>query len=42
MAAIIDLHSKVVLSYKILNTMDTQLVMAALNEALDKYPHPGI
>jgi len=42
MAAIIDWYSKVVLSYKISNTMDTQLVMTALNEALEKYPHPEI
>ena len=42
MAAIIDWHSKAVLSYKISNTMDTQLVMGVLNEALEKYPHPEI
>jgi putative transposase len=42
MAAIIDWHSKAVLSYKISNTMDSQLVMSVLNEALAKYPHPEI
>jgi len=42
MAAIIDWHSKAVLSYKISNTMDAQLVMGVLNEALEKYPHPEI
>jgi putative transposase len=42
MAAIIDWHSKAVLSYKISNTMDTQLVMSVLNDALAKYPHPEI
>ena len=42
MAVIIDWHSKAVLSYKISNTMDTQLVMGVLNEALEKYPHPEI
>jgi len=42
MAAIIDWHSKAVLSYKISNTMDVQLVMSVLNDALAKYPHPEI
>ena len=42
MAAIIDWHSKAVLSYKMSNTMDAQLVMGVLNEALEKYPHPEI
>jgi putative transposase len=42
MAAIIDWHSKAVLSYKISNTMDSQLVMSVLNEALERYPHPEI
>ena len=40
--AIIDWHSKAVLSHKISNTMDTQLVMGVLNEALEKYPHPEV
>ena len=40
MATIIDWHSKAVLSYKISNTMDIQLAIAVLNEALEKYPHP--
>ena len=42
MAAIIDWHSKALLSYKISNTMDSQLVMSVLNDALEKYPHPEI
>jgi len=42
MAAIIDWHSKAVLSHRISNTMDTQLVMSVLNDALAKYPHPEI
>jgi len=42
MAAIIDWHSKAVLSHRISNTMDVQLVMSVLNDALDKYPHPEI
>ena len=42
MAAIIDWHSKAVLSYKMSNTMDAQLVMGVLNEALEKYPHPEL
>jgi putative transposase len=42
MAAIIDWHSKAVLSYKISNTMDSQLVMSVLNDALEKHPHPEI
>jgi putative transposase len=41
-AAIIDWHSKAVLSHKISNTMDNQLVMSVLNEALAKHPHPEI
>jgi len=42
MAAIIDWHSKAVLSHRISDTMDTQLVMSVLNDALAKYPHPEI
>jgi len=42
MAAIIDWHSKAVLSHRISNTMDAQLVMSVLNDALEKYPHPEI
>jgi len=42
MAAIIDWHSKAVLSHRISNTMDNQLVMSVLNDALAKYPHPEI
>jgi len=42
MAAIIDWHSKAILSWKISNTMDTDLVMGVLNEALSKYGKPEI
>ena len=42
MAAIIDWHSKAVLSYRISNTMDSALVMSVLNDALEKHPHPEI
>lgn len=42
MAAIIDWHSKAVLSHSISNTMDSQLVMSVLNDALEKHPHPEI
>ncbi|MBA5249009.1 MAG: transposase family protein, partial [Gammaproteobacteria bacterium] len=40
MAAIIDWHSKAVLAHAISNTMDSQLVMKVLNDALEKHPHP--
>ena len=42
LAAIIDWHSKAVLSWSISNTMDGDLVMGVLNEALRKYNHPEI
>lgn len=42
MAAIIDWYSKAVLSWRISNTMDTDLVMGVLNEALSKYGKPEI
>jgi len=42
LAAIIDWHSKAVLSHKVSNTMDTQLVMDVLNEALSKHGKPKI
>jgi len=42
LAAIIDWYSKAVLSWKISNTMDTELVMGVLNEALTKYGTPEI
>ena len=28
------------LSHRISNTMDSQLVMSVLNDALEKHPHP--
>jgi len=42
LAAIIDWHSKAVLSWNISNTMDISLVMGVLNEALMKYDQPEI
>ena len=42
LAAIIDWHSKAVLTWNISNTMDSDLVMGVLNEALRKYNHPEI
>lgn len=40
LSAIIDWHSKAILSYKLSNTMDTTLVTDTLEEALSKYPAP--
>jgi putative transposase len=42
MAAIIDWHSKAILSYKLSNSMDATLVTDVLKEALDKYNPPKI
>jgi putative transposase len=42
MAAIIDWYSKAILSWRISNTMDTDLVMGVLNEALSTYGKPEI
>jgi putative transposase len=42
LAAIIDWYSKAVLSYRISNTMDTDLVMSVLDEALRVYGKPEI
>ncbi|MCD6172196.1 MAG: IS3 family transposase [Sulfurimonas sp.] len=42
MAAVIDWYSKAVLSWRISNTMDTDLVMGVLNEALALYGKPEI
>jgi putative transposase len=42
MAAIIDWYSKAVLSWRVSNTMDTDLVMSVLNEALMLYGTPEI
>jgi len=42
MAAIIDWYSKAVLSWRISNTMDTNLVMGVLNDALSLYGKPEI
>ena len=42
LAAIIDWYSKAVLSWKISNVMDTDLVMGVLNEALSLYGKPEI
>ena len=42
MAAIIDWHSKKILSWKLSNTMDITLVTGVLKEALALYPKPEI
>ena len=42
MAAVIDWYSKAVLSWKISNCMDTDLVMGVLNKALEMYGKPEI
>ncbi len=42
LAAIIDWHSKAVLSHKISNTMDSALVMDVLDQALSLYGTPEI
>jgi len=42
LAAVIDWYSKAVLSWRISNTMDTELVMSVLNEALTNYGNPEI
>lgn len=42
LAAIIDWHSKAILSYKLFNSMDGSLVTDLLKDALDKYPAPQI
>jgi putative transposase len=42
LAAIIDWHSKAILSYKLSNSMDAILVTDVLNAALEKYPAPLI
>ncbi len=42
LAAIIDWHSKKILSWKLSNTMDILLVTSVLNEALAFYPKPEI
>lgn len=42
LAAIIDWHSKAILSHKISNTMDEDLVVSVLQDALYKYDKPEI
>jgi len=42
LAAIIDWHSKKILSWKLSNTMNNSLVLSVLNEALAFYPKPEI
>jgi len=42
LAAVIDWHSKAILSYKISNSMDATLATDVLEEALSKYPKPKI
>ncbi len=42
LAAVIDWHSRAILSYKISNSLDATLATAVLEEALKKYPKPKI
>ncbi len=42
LAAVIDWHSRAILSYKISNSMDATLATDVLKMALDKYPKPKI
>ena len=42
LAAVIDWHSKAILSHKISNTMDSSLVISVLQDAIDKYGTPEI
>lgn len=42
LAAIIDWHTRAILSYKLSNSMDATLATDVLNEALAKYPKPKI
>ena len=42
LAAIIDWHTRAILSYKLSNSMDATLATDVLNEALSKYPKPKI
>jgi putative transposase len=42
LAAVIDWHSRAILSYKISNSMDVTLVTDVLEDALSKYPKPKI
>jgi len=42
LAAVIDWHSKRILSWKVSTTMDTQLTTSVLNEALAHHPKPKI
>ena len=42
LVAIMDWHSRKVLSWRLSNTMETDFCVAALEEALSKYRHPDI
>jgi len=42
LAAVIDWHSKAILSHKISNTMDSSLVIDVLKDALDRHGKPDI
>ena len=42
LAAVIDWHSKKILSWKLSNTMDNTLVIPVLKEALSLYPKPEV
>jgi putative transposase len=42
LVAIIDWHSRYILSWRLSNSLDSEFCRDALNEALAKYPHPEI
>ena len=42
LAAVIDWHTRAILSYKLSNTMDVTLATEVLKDALSKYPAPKI
>ena len=42
LVAIMDLHSRKILSWRLSNTMDTDFCIAVLKEALSKYPKPDV
>lgn len=42
LVALIDVHSRYVLSWRLSNTMDTHFCLEMLEEALIRYPHPDI
>ena len=42
LVAVMDWHSRKVLSWKVSNTLDTRFCVQALQEALERYPAPEI